>query len=250
MPLEWEGDHRRSTIGGGGNARGGSQRNHPPDVRNRQGHPQVANRIVVDEKYARISTDLDWYLKLLNSLCGEHEGWSAPKARRVHRCEFGHQIPEGARYLRKLSGPDRAKDAKLCEDCGVRFLHLLFGTGGGTAELATRLVRRQYGSLLVAMKQLDRSRDGTHREAQPLPTQGRRPGVESERAPKWSAERLAEVRRRHPRAYEKWSPAEDDRLRRLYLAGVGIEQMARDLHRQPSAIRSRLSKLGLAGERD
>ena len=75
----------------------------------------------MDEKYERIQADLDWYLKLLNSLCGEHEQWSVPKARKVHECEFGHQIPEGARYLRKLFGPDRSEDAKLCEDCHIKY---------------------------------------------------------------------------------------------------------------------------------
>jgi len=204
----------------------------------------------MDEKYERILADLDWHLKLLNSLCGEHEQWSVPKARKVHECEFGHQIPEGARYLRKLFGPDRSEDAKLCEDCGVRLLYLLFGTGGGTAELATRLVRKQYGSLLVAMKQIEQGRGEASRETIP-PGPELRPAssTESGKTPRWSAERLAEMRRRHPRAYEKWSPEEDGRLKRLFQAGVGIQQMARDLQRQPSAISSRLSKLGMASER-
>jgi len=59
------------------------------------------------DKYRRIRTDFDWYLKLLNSLCGKYEEWTFPKARHAHECEFGHPIPVGARYLRKPSGSDR-----------------------------------------------------------------------------------------------------------------------------------------------
>ena len=204
----------------------------------------------MDEKYERIQADLDWYLKLLNSLCGEHEQWSVPKARKVHQCEFGHQIPEGARYLRKLFGPDRSEDAKLCEDCGVRFLHLLFATGGATVELATKLLRKQYGSLLIAMKQMNHDRGEPRREAIPSELKVRPASpTESVRTPRWSAERLVEIRMKHPRAYEKWSPEEDGKLKSLFQAGVGTKQMARDLQRQPSAISSRLSKLGIAEER-
>lgn len=201
----------------------------------------------MDEKHERILGDLDWHLKLLNALCGEQEQWSVPKARKVHECEFGHRISKGTRYLRKLFGPDRSEDAKLCEDCGVRLLHLLFGTGGGTAELATRLLRKQYGSLLVAMRQMDEGRGDTRRQTI-LPERELRPAssTESARMPKWSAERLADMRRRYPRAYEKWSPGEDDKLKSLFQAGAGAEQIARDLQRQPSAISSRLSRLGLA----
>ena len=57
------------------------------------------------------------------------------------------------------------------------------------------------------------------------------------------ADRLARIRKRFPRAYERWSREEDDELRRLHKAGTGEEDLARHFGRQPSAIESRLAKL-------
>ena len=54
-----------------------------------------------------------------------------------------------------------------------------------------------------------------------------------------------EVRQKHPRAYEKWTSDEDERLRGQYQTGLDILGLAAMLQRQPSAIRSRLIKLGL-----
>jgi hypothetical protein len=205
----------------------------------------------MDDKYERIRTDFNWYLKLLNSLCGKYEEWGVRKGRKPHACEFGHPISPGARYLRKLFGPDRAEDVKLCEDCGVKFMHLLFGAGGGTAELASRLLRDRYGSLLIALKQIERNRvEGREETTRPEPPRSPAAPLESGSAPKWSAERLAEMRRKYTRAYEKWTTAEDDRLKDMNSTGVAVAQMARELQRQPSAIRSRLKKLGLAGDSD
>ena len=58
-------------------------------------------------------------------------------------------------------------------------------------------------------------------------------------------ERMEEIRQAHPRAYEKWSDEEDDRLRRLFQSQTPVKEIARMLQRQPSAIRSRLAKLNL-----
>jgi hypothetical protein len=58
-------------------------------------------------------------------------------------------------------------------------------------------------------------------------------------------ERMEEIRRDHPRAYEKWSDEEDERLRRLFQSQTPVKEVARMLQRQPSAIRSRLAKLNL-----
>ncbi len=52
-----------------------------------------------------------------------------------------------------------------------------------------------------------------------------------------------EVRRRHPRAYERWTAEEDRKLRNLRDAGWDEAKLASELGRQPSAIRSRLRKL-------
>ena len=59
--------------------------------------------------------------------------------------------------------------------------------------------------------------------------------------------RLSEIRGRHPRAYEKWTPEEDERLTELFRAGTETRWIANDLQRRQSAVMNRLRKLGLAG---
>ena len=56
------------------------------------------------------------------------------------------------------------------------------------------------------------------------------------------------IRQRHPRAYEKWSAEEDERLRAQYGQGRDVSELAELLGRQPSGIRSRLIKLGLESD--
>ena len=56
---------------------------------------------------------------------------------------------------------------------------------------------------------------------------------------------LETIRRRYPRAYEKWTEEDDIRLRIEYGSGVGVRALSQMFQRQPSAIRSRLRKLGL-----
>jgi hypothetical protein len=53
------------------------------------------------------------------------------------------------------------------------------------------------------------------------------------------------ARQRHPKAYARWTIEEDNRLRELYSSGMDITALAPVLERQPSAIRARLTKLGL-----
>jgi uncharacterized Zn finger protein (UPF0148 family) len=54
---------------------------------------------------------------------------------------------------------------------------------------------------------------------------------------------VARIRETHPRAYERWSDEEDGRLKEMHLAGRTAAEIAGDLQRQPSAIRSRLQKM-------
>ena len=56
---------------------------------------------------------------------------------------------------------------------------------------------------------------------------------------------LTEIRKEHPRAYEKWEPPEDNELVDFYQGGKKIDEIAGLLQRQPGAIRSRLDKLGM-----
>lgn len=58
--------------------------------------------------------------------------------------------------------------------------------------------------------------------------------------------RLARIHAKHPRAYEKWGEEEDQQLRQLVEAGVRVKDIAAQFQRQPSAVRSRIEKLGLA----
>jgi len=53
------------------------------------------------------------------------------------------------------------------------------------------------------------------------------------------------IRQKHPRAYVKWSPEEDEKLKNEYASGQQIGELAKQFQRQSSAIHSRLQKLGL-----
>ena len=54
-----------------------------------------------------------------------------------------------------------------------------------------------------------------------------------------------EVRHEHPKAYEKWSPDEDETLKKKCAEGMSLSELANFFQRQPGAIRSRLVKLGV-----
>jgi uncharacterized protein YciW len=69
--------------------------------------------------------------------------------------------------------------------------------------------------------------------------------AKAERGGKSYDERMKEIRQAHPRAYEKWSAEEDDRLSQLSQSRKPVSEIANVLQRQPSAIRSRLAKLSL-----
>lgn len=58
-------------------------------------------------------------------------------------------------------------------------------------------------------------------------------------------QRLAKIKAKYPRAYEKWTEAEDDELKAMFGRGVKNIDAAKHFQRQPSAISSRLNKLGL-----
>ena len=62
-------------------------------------------------------------------------------------------------------------------------------------------------------------------------------------------ERLETIRRDNPRAYEKWTDEEDAQLRQLFQSQTPQKEIARILHRQPSAIRSWMVKLNLVAAR-
>lgn len=56
-----------------------------------------------------------------------------------------------------------------------------------------------------------------------------------------------EVRKQYPNAYQRWTPEDDQLLLQLHASGSGVDELAGRFGRQPSAIRSRLAKLGVDG---
>lgn len=56
---------------------------------------------------------------------------------------------------------------------------------------------------------------------------------------------LAEKRRRHPRAYERWPAQEDDQLRAEHAQGMTVAEMCEAHGRNRGAIVARLERLGL-----
>jgi len=63
--------------------------------------------------------------------------------------------------------------------------------------------------------------------------------------PETSSSRVNRIRKAHANAYKKWTSEEDQSLCSRFNQGTDIDALATLLQRQPSAIRSRLSKLGL-----
>ncbi|MFC9606269.1 hypothetical protein ACFTTN_22745 [Streptomyces niveus] len=57
-----------------------------------------------------------------------------------------------------------------------------------------------------------------------------------------------EVRRQHGKAYQRWTPDDEQLLLQFHAAGEEVEVLARRFDRQPSAIRARLVKLGALAE--
>ncbi len=71
------------------------------------------------------------------------------------------------------------------------------------------------------------------------------PGAPSEGPGGIDPERLAEIRKTHPRAFEPWTPDEEKQLRQLHQDNISIEDIAKRLQRQYGAVTARLKKLGL-----
>jgi DNA-binding CsgD family transcriptional regulator len=63
-----------------------------------------------------------------------------------------------------------------------------------------------------------------------------------------SVSTMAQQREHYPRAYEKWTDAEDAELQRFVQSGMTVAQIAGRLQRNRGAIRSRLMKLNLVAE--
>ena len=73
---------------------------------------------------------------------------------------------------------------------------------------------------------------------------GKEPKVLKEGELSW-ADRMTEIRKKHPKAYMPWNQDEDDALTIQFNAGVSQKQLSQDFGRQAGSIRMRLEKLGL-----
>jgi hypothetical protein len=82
----------------------------------------------------------------------------------------------------------------------------------------------------------------THAQNPPRPVQASPTGAAETKT--WE-ERMNEIKTAHPRAYEEWTTAEENRLRDLFRQRATITAIANALQRQPSAIRARLKKFNL-----
>lgn len=56
---------------------------------------------------------------------------------------------------------------------------------------------------------------------------------------------FTKLRLKYPNAYEIWSTQQDENLKNNFLNGMTINELAQKFQRKPSAIRSRIKKLGL-----
>ncbi len=56
-----------------------------------------------------------------------------------------------------------------------------------------------------------------------------------------------EKRQEYPKAYAKWTPKDDKRLREEFAKGSDISELAELFQRQEGAIESRLKRLGISG---
>ncbi|MFJ8637442.1 hypothetical protein [Streptomyces sp. NPDC093568] len=71
-----------------------------------------------------------------------------------------------------------------------------------------------------------------------------------ESGPAAQAYSVDEVRKQHPNAYQRWTLEDEQLLLQLHASGSGIDELAGRFARQPSAIRSRLAKLGVGELRE
>ena len=56
---------------------------------------------------------------------------------------------------------------------------------------------------------------------------------------------MAETKMQFPRAYESWTEKEDETLKAGFERGLKTAELSQLLLRQPSAVESRLAKMGL-----
>ena len=106
------------------------------------------------------------------------------------------------------------------------------GSGGDVPAVLASLAQTE--ALLAVAAAIDRLAEalGSRDAPQPSPAQGQ-------------AYQVAEVRREYPNAYLPWTAESDAALLAAYQGGHDVAALADTFGRQPSAIRSRLNRLGV-----
>jgi len=79
------------------------------------------------------------------------------------------------------------------------------------------------------------------------PKRGAAPPAAATDAGSFHDARIAEARKLHPRAFERWTDEEDARLRGLIESGRTVDDIVGDLQRQPNAVLIRAQRLALDG---
>ncbi|HNS22930.1 MAG TPA: hypothetical protein PKH24_20695 [Sedimentisphaerales bacterium] len=121
-------------------------------------------------------------------------------------------------------------------------------TANGHCYLLVRESRQQQnnvvtsGTIIVPMDCLQGFRRAM-RVALQFMKSGVRPSSPDTRRLK--ASDMTDVRRSFPQAYAKWTNEDDDRLKALFIDGWKVSDLAGKFQRKPSAILSRLRKLGV-----
>ena len=72
----------------------------------------------------------------------------------------------------------------------------------------------------------------------------------TDRMPALQTDNVDATRQKYPKAYEKWSAVEDERLIRQRRIGTSIAELAEMFERGPNAIQARLVKLGIETPED
>jgi len=107
-------------------------------------------------------------------------------------------------------------------------------SGGDDPAVLASLAQSE--ALLAVAAAIDRLREAFgRREAPPAPER------------RDQANPIAEARRQYPHAYKPWTAEADAALLAAHRAGHDVATLADTFGRQPSAIRSRLTRLGLSG---
>jgi hypothetical protein len=179
-------------------------------------------------------------------------GHERPESARTLRgyVEVGHEIPEvifmkpdgigisGNEFIdRKAVNQQRPEHALLLavEEDGHVFLPAfapgsLFRRGPFAFHNFPRLCHATIRSLPKSQQSVDLIRDDGRRVAST--------GIASKK-------RIDAIRKKYSQAYASWSAQDDAYLRQRLIEGASIDDLVWEFGRQPSAIRSRLRKLGL-----